>query len=491
FNTPYRSPYVAWSFWQSGSVTGQMAVDRLRVHRSFGPVDISLGRFPINHSVTFLFTPNDFFAPFSATTLNKQYKPGVDAVRVNVGLGQLSDLEVLGVLGSDPSGAAAWSRSALTARLETVLLGFHGSIIGGKIAERWILGGTIQGDIKGIGLRAEGNFGMPDKNGDGHIDGPLYGQVAVRVEHSWPWHNVTVGGEYAYFSDGAADPAGYLARAALFFPDELPYLGRHYAGVNGGIDLIPILNLGVVGLVNAADGSGITTLSLTYNASNEVDLSLGMLAGWGYRPRQAADDSIVWSTKVRGDSSSKVSIATANAAANASSTSASGQPSETQTFASATIGCCSSSTRARVAAMSPSCALRTLSSVPCTVPKIVSPARAPSSIGSRNPSASSTPANRWLPSGQSTSSPPDNAAQAAGGTDVSADPEDGEDGGRRRGLGDAGRGARAGRRRRLERRQPDGQHDGHGQPQRLDGDARQRAERHQQPQRHDDADPQA
>jgi len=293
FTTPYRTPYLAWSFWTDGSVTGQMAVDRLRFTKSFGPVDISIGRFPINHSVTFLFTPNDFFAPFSATTLNKQYKPGVDAVRVNVGLGQLSDLEVLGVLGSDPSGAAAWSRSALTARLETVLLGFHGSIIGGKIAERWILGGTIQGDIKGIGLRAEGNFGMPDKNGDGHIDGPLYGQVAVRVEHSWPWHNVTVGGEYAYFSDGAADPAGYLARAALFFPDELPYLGRHYAGVNGGIDLIPILNLGVVGLVNAADGSGITTLSLTYNASNEVDLSLGMLAGWGYRPRQAADGSIV------------------------------------------------------------------------------------------------------------------------------------------------------------------------------------------------------
>jgi hypothetical protein len=289
FATPYRTPYLAWSFWTQGSVSGQMGIDRLRFHRAFGPVDISIGRFPINHSVTFLFTPNDFFAPFSATTLNKAYKPGVDALRVNVGLGRLSGLEVLGVLGSDTSGVPAWSRSAVTARLETVLAGFHGTIIGGKLAARWIVGGTIQGDVKGVGLRAEGHFGMPDRDGDGHIDGPLYGQLSARIEHSWPWHNVTVGGEYAFFSDGAAATSDYLARATRLFPDELPYLGRHYAGVNAGIDLIAILNLAVVGLVNAADGSGLTTLALTYNASNEVDLSLGLLAGWGYRPIPAAN----------------------------------------------------------------------------------------------------------------------------------------------------------------------------------------------------------
>lgn len=285
FKSPYRTPYVAWSFWQDGSVTGQMAIDRLRFHRSFGRVDVSVGRFPINHSVTFLFTPNDFFAPFSATTLNKTYKPGVDAARVTVGLGELSALEILGVLGSNPDGTPAWSRSALTARLETVLAGFQGSIIGGRIAARWIVGGTIQGDIKGIGLRAEGYFGMPDANGDGHLDGPLYGQLAARVEHSWPWHNLSVGAEYAFFSDGAQAAADYLSRAMRLYPDELPYLGQHYAGVNLAVDLIPILNLGVVGLVNAADGSGITTVSLNYNAADEVNLSLGLLGGWGYRPR--------------------------------------------------------------------------------------------------------------------------------------------------------------------------------------------------------------
>jgi hypothetical protein len=289
FKTPYRTPWLAWGYWNEGSVHGEMGVDRLRVHRSFGPVDVSIGRFPVNHSVTFLFTPNDFFAPFSATTLNKTYKPGVDALRVNLGIGELSGFEFLAVLGNDATGSPAWARSAVTARLDTVLLGFHGSIIGGKLAERWIIGGTLQGDIHGIGIRAEGHFGMPDRDGDGRTDGPLYGQLAARVEHGWPWHNLNLGAEYAFFSDGATAPADYLARAARLFPDELPYLGQHYAGLNAGLDLLPILNLGVVGLVNCLDGSGITTLSLTYNAANEVDLSLGMLAGWGYRPRARAD----------------------------------------------------------------------------------------------------------------------------------------------------------------------------------------------------------
>jgi hypothetical protein len=289
FATPYRTRYLGWTYWKNGSINGDMGIDRLRIHRAFGPVDISLGRFPVNHSVTFLFTPNDFFAPFSATTLNKTYKPGVDALRVNVGLGTLSGLELLGVLGSDANGVPAWSRSAVTARLDTVLAGFHGAVIGGKLAERWVVGGTIQGDVKGIGVRAEGHFGMPDKNGNGRLDGPLYGQLSARIEHGWPWRNLNVGAEYAFFSDGAARPADYIARAARLFPDELPYLGRHYAGVNAGLDLLPILNLAIVGLVNAGDGSGITTIGLTYNAANEVDLSLGMLAGWGYRPRAAAD----------------------------------------------------------------------------------------------------------------------------------------------------------------------------------------------------------
>ena len=155
-----------------------------------------------------------------------------------------------------------------------MLVGFHGTVIGGKLAERWVLGGTIQGDVKGIGLRAEGHFGMPDKNGDGrHRRRRSMGSWPCASSIAGPWHNLTAGAEYAYFSDGAPLPADYIARAGQFFPDELPYLGQHYAGVNAGLDIIPIVNARRRRAGERRRRPGLTTVSLNYNASNEVDLS--------------------------------------------------------------------------------------------------------------------------------------------------------------------------------------------------------------------------
>ncbi len=282
FATPYRTRYLQWAFWQKDSVSGIVGVDRLRVHRSFGTFDLDVGRFPVNHSVTFLFTPNDFFAPFSAATLNRQYKPGVDAIRMRFGLTDWSNLEVLGVLGSTTDGVPAWTRSAAMLRLDATLANFQWALTGGKLAERFVVGGSLQGDVAGVVLRAEGHAGFPDRDGNFVRDAePVHGRAAARVEYTFTWHNVSVGAEYAFFSDGAASTAGYLQRLARFFPDDLLYLGRHYAALNASIEIIPILNLAGFGMVNAQDGSGITSVSLQYNASNEVDILGGVLTGWG------------------------------------------------------------------------------------------------------------------------------------------------------------------------------------------------------------------
>jgi len=88
FQTPYRYPHLAWDYWQSGTVNGQAGVDRLRFRLDAYPVDLTLGRFPVGYSVTRVFAVNDFFAPFSATAINKIYKPGVDALRLGAAPGE-------------------------------------------------------------------------------------------------------------------------------------------------------------------------------------------------------------------------------------------------------------------------------------------------------------------------------------------------------------------------------------------------------------------
>lgn len=283
FRSPYRARQLEWDFWRDGNVSAQAAVDRLRIRRAFGPVDVALGRFPVNYSVAMVFTPNDFFAPFSASAINRTFKPGVDAAQVGVNLGDWSALEVTAVLGSDAEGTPAWARSAAVARLETVAFNFQAALLGGRLAERWMVGATLQGDIEGVSVRAEGHVGFPDVEGDPHA------RASAGVGHTFGWRSLTIGGEYAFFSDGASSPGEYLARAQRFFPDDLPYLGRHYAGVSASAELIPILHAGVLALANLGDRSGMLSFNLSYSISNEADFVAGAIVGRGTPPSMAGD----------------------------------------------------------------------------------------------------------------------------------------------------------------------------------------------------------
>jgi hypothetical protein len=280
----YRTRYLSWKFWQQGSVGGQLGVDRLALRLRFDSVNVDIGRFPITYAVTGMFTINDFFAPFSATAVNRIYKPGVDAVRLSAGITATSSVDVMGVLGYDPdTDRPSWGRSAVLTRAAIVGAGVEWGVLGGKVAQRWVAGGSIQAGLGPVDLRAEFHVGIPDEHGDGHDadDRPVYGRVAGGPSMSFAWHNAGLSAEYLYASDGASGPHGYVTRAQARFTDDLPYLGRHYVGAAAGLEIIPILRMTATGLVSATDGSGLAGVSVAYSIADESDLLLGVFVPWG------------------------------------------------------------------------------------------------------------------------------------------------------------------------------------------------------------------
>ncbi len=282
FETPYRAPGLTFALWDGNGLQGQVGIDRARVHVDAGPVALDVGRFPVNYATTTLFTVNDVFAPFSATAINRAFKPGVDAVRAGGSIGRNGALEGTAVLGTDEHGRVAWGRSAMLLRPSVVALEFEWSAIGGKVAERWIVGGGLQGDLGRVGIRAEGHLGVPDRDGDGHDQAePLHGRVAAGPNLNFAWRSSTIALEYAYLSDGAQTPSGYLAHFGERFPDDLPYLGQHYVGANTGAEFTPLLRGVAVAIVNAADGSGTAGAFLSYSLADEADLALGAYVPWG------------------------------------------------------------------------------------------------------------------------------------------------------------------------------------------------------------------
>jgi hypothetical protein len=179
FETPYRTPYLQWDYWENGKINGQLGLDRLLLGFTWDRLSISVGRYPINYSVTQVFTPNDFFAPFSATAINKIYKPGVDALRFSFAPGLLSTIELVGVMGKDDDDIPSWSQSALLLRTSAVFLNFEWTLLGGKLAERWMVGAALQGEVGPISIRSEGHAGFPDSGKD--LEGPpiVFGNIDI------------------------------------------------------------------------------------------------------------------------------------------------------------------------------------------------------------------------------------------------------------------------------------------------------------------------
>jgi len=292
-STPYRTRYLAWDFWDSGSTDGRLGVDRLALTLEVDRVVLALGRFTVNWSVAEILAPNDFFAPFTPVAINTEWKPGVDAIRLAVTTGALSSVEVAGVLGNGTDSVPAWGRSAVLVRIATVLWGFEWALLGGKVAERWIAGCSFQGEAGPIGLRGEAHAGFPDASGDGRLDDvdrdgawrdDIHGRLSAGVDLNLPWQNLSLATEYMFLSDGVGRASGYLGRLARLFPDDQPFLGRHYVALSAGVDIIPILRLDTLGLFNATDFSGLAAVILSYSIADEADAVLGVLLPWGDEP---------------------------------------------------------------------------------------------------------------------------------------------------------------------------------------------------------------
>ena len=270
-----RAGALSWRPYQRNGTLGEVALDRAAVKLFLPFGQVSVGRQPINLATTYYFTPNDLFQAFSAQTFFRVYKPGVDAARIDVELGELSQLNVFGVLGyadEDPDTrleAPDGDASSLLLRLNANWGGFEWAALGGKAPFFWMAGVGIQGELwDWLGVRIEGHLALP-------LQEDLRDRVelAVGLEHRFE-SSLDVRIEYFYNGSGERDPDGY--GRVLEDPVALvgvPYLGRHYAALGASYDLSALWTVDGFGLVNLSDGSFQVATAFAYSLLDDVDLA--------------------------------------------------------------------------------------------------------------------------------------------------------------------------------------------------------------------------
>jgi hypothetical protein len=274
-----RSARLEWSF--SDADFSRVAFDRLNVRASWDRLDLTFGRQAINLATTFYFSPNDFFAPFAAQSFFRVYKSGVDAVRAEIRIGELSQLSLINVLGYAPDVTTdtGWSRNAdsqrdsSVARVSTVLYDKEWALLVGQVRDIDILGASFQGELfDWLGVRAEGHIAEPalaDK----------YSELSIGIEHRWE-SSLDLRLEYFHHGSGASRVADYLVVATT----QSNYLARKYLATGVAYEFTPLLTGNALFIKNLLDQSWLVSLYAVYSLSDEAELAINLSLSEGDEP---------------------------------------------------------------------------------------------------------------------------------------------------------------------------------------------------------------
>ena len=281
-----RSVALERGLWENSHSKGEVALDWGNITFTYDWLDLKIGRQPVNLSSALYFTPNDFFAPFAADVFYRVYKAGVDAVRLEAGLGPLTQLTLLAVAGydADPDSvngfkaAPAQDRTSYVSRLSTVAMDYEFVVVGGQV-RRWnVRGGSFQGTFfDWLGVRIEGHQAEPlDKGGKTRLE------WTVELEHRFI---SSLDLRVALFHHGGgADKVDRYAEYLLTADSQSPYLARWYAAAGASYEFTPLLTGQALGLMNLVDDSMTLSLNLVYSLSDEGEFFAGISIPTGKKP---------------------------------------------------------------------------------------------------------------------------------------------------------------------------------------------------------------
>ncbi len=267
-------------------------IDRLVVAAKLPHVDLTLGRQPVSFGVGRVFTPMDLVNPFHPATIDNEYKPGVDAARVDAYVGGTGRVTAVAAwagpppIGDDAVQVEAPATDVLVlAATAQVTVGVTDLLVFvGDVRSEPVIGVGTASSIGPVGVHAEATVTLPT-TGDPFVRG-----VAGAM---WrPTDTTTLTGEAYAQSFGATDAGDYLAalESERVARGELWTVGQLYASVAVAQEITPVVHLSAAVIANLRDPSALCTLAAGWSVADNAELVLGLYAGLGAPPDEAEID---------------------------------------------------------------------------------------------------------------------------------------------------------------------------------------------------------
>ncbi len=255
--------------------------DRLNLKVDYDRFQMALGRQAISWGVAYFWPALDLFAPFSPERIDRDYKPGVDAIRTVIPIGTYSEVQVVGAsLGS------SLSRDGALAALGRVNLGrVDLGWMGGRFHRDNVAGGFISASLWGSAFRGEIAWTGSGDPADRLRRRPSFWRGSVGFDRQLS-PAISVTGEFAWNGYGRASTQEYALVLASdrFLRGEINGLGRAYTGGSLSWQIHPLWLLQGTALVNWNDGSSLFIPAAHWSTGNNSEVLFGAYAGVGERP---------------------------------------------------------------------------------------------------------------------------------------------------------------------------------------------------------------
>ncbi len=262
-----------------GSVGVFQNLDRASVTARLSFADVIVGRQAIAWGSARVVNPTDMIAPFTYSELDTEDRSGVDAVRVRVPIGALSEVDAGYVFGRD----FAVDRSAFFVRGQFNAVETDVSPMLVRFREQLLVGIDVARGVGSVGTWIEGARVFTMEQDDAIGD---YFRVSTGMDYSFGGE--TYGFiEYHFNGAGVRDPEDYLVnlnRSA--YRDAAVYLmGTHYFALGITHQLTPLVASSGQFLANITDPSFFFSSVIEYNIEQDFYLSAGAFIGVGDRPQ--------------------------------------------------------------------------------------------------------------------------------------------------------------------------------------------------------------
>jgi hypothetical protein len=284
-----RSPYLERHWHQSDAMDSWLTLDRANVRGSAAGFDLAVGRFPINLSVTSVFTPNDLFAPYRAHQFYREYKAGVDGVEVGRALGVLGRIAAYGVagytsesrfgrVGADGERRFAPELASGLVRAVKSVGGVEAGALIGRYGLYNMAGFSLQGEVfDTIGVRVEGHQKkhrrktLASSEVAGGIDYRVAPPLLCQFEQFFHGSGYGSVDEYQQYNEDPDPP--------------LYYVGKNYSAASAVYDVNPLVTWKNLFVTNWTDGSAMWSSNMAYALTEGAEVSASLLLPRGKGPK--------------------------------------------------------------------------------------------------------------------------------------------------------------------------------------------------------------